>query len=253
MNDAGSSNKRRTPAQPPARRRRRTRPRRTWANFYVEMALADALVSGVGLSNIKAMEAHLRLALRYERDHPEALNLMAQLCAQTGRHAEALDYLKRAIRSITAREDPPEPAARAVAYLAGIYEELGQYERAIEVYELGLAWQERAEFYNGRGYCRLKLGNPAAALADARRAIELCPDNQAYTNDYGYALFEAGDLVQARQVLRRAVAMDPRDDLARNNLLLCEQALKQARPSRRTTHPDRRRGRPGPTCMGQPP
>lgn len=215
------------------------------------MALADALLSGAGLADAEVMEAHLQLALRHERDHPEALNLMAQLCARTGRHAEALDYLKRAIQSMEARgepsdsvtpddppgpvapDDPPDPAARAVLYLAETYEQLEQYERAIEVYDLGLAWQERAEFYNGRGYCRLKLGDPAAALPDARRAIELCPDNQAYMNDYGYTLFEAGDLVQARQVLRRAVAMNPDYDLARNNLQLCEEALKQVRRSRR--------------------
>lgn len=251
MNDAGPSNHRPGSARPsgsrrqpprkprpragpagrPARRPGRTKPKPTWANFYAEMAIADALFSVTGFTGAETMENHLRLALRYEPDHPEALNLMAQLCAQTARHGEALDYLKRAMESIAARGDSADLVARAVIHLAETYEGLKQYERAIEVYNMGLAWQERAAFYHGRGYCRLKLGDPAAALPDARRAVELCPDNQAYVNDYGYTLFEAGELAQAREVLRRAVAMNPADDLARNNLRLCEEALRQAEPS----------------------
>lgn len=252
MNDVGSSNDHATPGRPSGSKRRSRRNRQprvapterrtrspsrpkagqTWADFYVEMAIADALFSVTGFTGAETMEGHLRLALRYEPGHPEALNLMAQLCAQTERHGEALDYLRRAMESLAARGEPPDLAARAVIHLAEIYEDRKQYERAIEVYNLGLAWQERAAFYHGRAYCRAKLRDFAGALLDGHRAVELCPDNQAYVNDYGYTLFEAGELEQAREVLRQAVAMNPADDLARNNLRLCEEALRKARGSR---------------------
>lgn len=62
----------------------------TWADFYVDMAIADAMFSSTGFTSSETVEGHLNLVLQYEPDHPEALNLLAQLCAQTGRHTEAL-------------------------------------------------------------------------------------------------------------------------------------------------------------------
>jgi Flp pilus assembly protein TadD len=55
--------------------------------------------------------------------------------------------------------------------------------------------------------------------------LALDPENQKYVNDLGWSLFEADLLVEARQVLKRAVAMDPSDDLARENLRYCNEAL----------------------------
>ena len=200
----------------------------------MQMAIADALFSGTGFTDAETMEGHLRLALRYEPDHPEALNLMAQLCAQTERHSEALEFLRQAMQSLAARDEPAHLMARAVVALAEVYENRKQYERAIEVYNLGLAWQEQGAFYHGRSYCRAKLGDIAGTLADGSLAVQLCPDNHVYMNDYGYTLFEAGRLEQALNVLRQAVAMNPDYELARNNLRLCEKALRRTRSSTET-------------------
>lgn len=40
-------------------------------------------------------------------------------------------------------------------------------------------------------------------------------------NDLGWSLVQSGALQEARVVLERAVAMDPTDELARENLRLC--------------------------------
>ncbi|RJQ69341.1 MAG: tetratricopeptide repeat protein [Desulfobacteraceae bacterium] len=58
----------------------------------------------------------------------------------------------------------------------------------------------------------------------SRRALELEPDNQKLVNDLGWSLFQAGRLKEAEEVLLKAVAMDPADELARENLRLCKYA-----------------------------
>ena len=64
-----------------------------------------------------------------------------------------------------------------------------------------------------------------------RGALELEPDNQKFVNDLGWSLFQSGALQEARVVMERAVAMDPADELARENLRLCR--LKLAKRRRR--------------------
>jgi len=54
--------------------------------------------------------------------------------------------------------------------------------------------------------------------------LELEPDNQKLVNDLGWSLFQAGRLKEAEEVLLKAVAMDPADELARENLRLCKYA-----------------------------
>jgi Flp pilus assembly protein TadD len=54
--------------------------------------------------------------------------------------------------------------------------------------------------------------------------LELEPDNQQFVNDFGWTLLTAGRLTEARVMLTRALAMDPSDDLARENLRICEEA-----------------------------
>ncbi len=41
------------------------------------------------------------------------------------------------------------------------------------------------------------------------------------TNDRGWSLFQAGQLKEAEEMLLKAVAMDPTDELARENLRIC--------------------------------
>lgn len=62
------------------------------------------------------------------------------------------------------------------------------------------------------------------ALEVSQRALNLEPDRQDLTNDLGWCLFEAERLEEAEEVLLRAVAMDPSDELARENLRLCQDA-----------------------------
>jgi Flp pilus assembly protein TadD len=53
--------------------------------------------------------------------------------------------------------------------------------------------------------------------------LELEPGNQKLVNDLGWTLLQAGSLPQARELLERAVSMDPSDELAKQNLRFCKQ------------------------------
>ena len=75
------------------------------------------------------------------------------------------------------------------------------------------------------------MGEREEAVSASRRALELEPDNQRFVNDLGWSLAQSGALQEALVVLERAVAMDPADELARENLRLCN--LKSAKRPRR--------------------
>jgi Flp pilus assembly protein TadD len=78
-----------------------------------------------------------------------------------------------------------------------------------------------AALWDGLGYCAGSAGFDEEAVAAGQRALELEPENQKLVNDRGWTLLRAGRFVQARETLERAVAMDPSDELAAENLRLC--------------------------------
>jgi Flp pilus assembly protein TadD len=51
--------------------------------------------------------------------------------------------------------------------------------------------------------------------------MDLEPENQKFVNDLGWSLYRAGKTDEAQPVLERAVAMDPTDALAAENLRIC--------------------------------
>jgi Flp pilus assembly protein TadD len=77
-------------------------------------------------------------------------------------------------------------------------------------------------FHAGLGCCAGHMDLYEEALDAARRTLELEPGNQAYVNDLGWSLVLAGNLDEALETLERAVAMDPSDELARENLARCK-------------------------------
>ena len=56
--------------------------------------------------------------------------------------------------------------------------------------------------------------------------MDLDPANQQYVNDLGWSLLEAANLIEAKCTLERAVAMNPSDELARENLQYCSSRMK---------------------------
>ncbi|MDR0383162.1 MAG: tetratricopeptide repeat protein [Spirochaetaceae bacterium] len=85
-------------------------------------------------------------------------------------------------------------------------------DRALKMYETALAIDpNNATAMNGLGFLLVESGK------DLRRGLELCkkaveksPHNAAYLDSLGWAHYKAGEFIEARQWLRRALDLAPR-------------------------------------------
>jgi len=186
--------------------------------YFLELGIAETLLVRMGMASLETAEARFHTVLELDPGNIEALNLLAQICAQTRRHSEARELLGRALDSAAGDRDL---VVELVEALAGIYEKAGKYRLAVKTYRVGLGRIESAAAHNGIAYCYAKLGHYRKAVSHSRRAVELEPGNAVYVNDLGYTLLEAGDLDGAKTVLERAVELDPDNELARGNLAYC--------------------------------
>lgn len=150
--------------------------------FLVDSAIAEIYAANAGFGSALVAEATLRRVLEMNPDHEdrvEALNLLAQICAQTKRHREALEHLAAALAA-----DPGAAVLITVA-LAETYENMKKWRSAIKVYRRGLTAVEDASLYNGLGYCFAKFGCLREAERNSRRAVALAPHEAVYANDLG--------------------------------------------------------------------
>ncbi len=122
-------------------------------------------------------------------------------------------------------DDVPDEHERArakakVHYSLGqVYEKKQALRQAEEAYENALRADPQfvpALLALARVY--QQTGRPDAALELYEQLIELAPNNPSVWNDMGLCYQNLGDLVQAEQCLRKAIALDPMRDLYRNNL-----------------------------------
>jgi len=194
--------------------------------FLIESAMAEVYAANSGLGNVDAAESKLLGVLELEPDLAEwveALNLLAQLCAQTARHREALDHFAAALGA------DPSAAATLSECLAGMFEKQEEWELAIEVYTRALAHGENAILHNGVGYCLARANRLKEAEYHYRRATELAADTAAYANDLGYLLMEQGRPEEARALFGRALHLDPSFELAQQNLRICPEEDSEPR------------------------
>ncbi|MFQ5827894.1 MAG: tetratricopeptide repeat protein [Candidatus Methylomirabilia bacterium] len=175
-----------------------------------------------GMGSAEGAENRLRRALELVPDHLEGLNLLAQVCAQSSRHAEAFALLERAVAATATRSADLVLIGNA---LAETYEERGDFPRAKAVYERCLKAVKDAKLLNGLGYCLGKLGNLEGAIQHAEAASKLAPERADFLNDWAWSLIEAGRPAEGLPLLERAVAIDPADELACGNLEHCRNLL----------------------------
>jgi tetratricopeptide (TPR) repeat protein len=85
-------------------------------------------------------------------------------------------------------------------------------DRALKMYEKALSLdQNNTTAMNGLGFLLVESGK------DVKRGLELCkkavekrPKNAAYLDSLGWAYYKAGEFIEARQWLRRALDLSPR-------------------------------------------
>jgi len=201
--------------------------RQKWSLFEAQAAYADSIFrSAIGDSAgcIQALERAIKIKPTYA---PAVLS-MGSVEYQRNRKAKG----RKLMLSLVAMPDDTADIAaiidKAGDFLIGVRE----YADGLELYRAAARrFPEVAVMHQGRGCCAGHMGELEEAVAASRRALELEPDNQKFVNDLGWSLAESGALQEARVVLERAVAIDPADRLARENLRLCN--LKLAKRPRR--------------------
>ena len=216
------------------------------ANAHVQMArLGASLETDAGAARLQAAAA-----LRLAPDHPEALELLAELCFRSGEHLRAIKLVDRLHFVALANHDVGR-ASRATLLGGIIWEEGFQnYENA------RLRYREAAQLSPNEAAPHLRLGRVAErseqwqeAFSSYQQAIELAattphvPEARGYARDAHHALARLtkarlGDEARAFWHFEQALALDPGDEVALAALLpylraqdakeriakLCEQA-----------------------------
>jgi tetratricopeptide (TPR) repeat protein len=169
--------------------------------------------------DLKSSIAAAERALKLKPDYPPALLTMGSIEYQRGRPDQGARLFSTLISLSDETGDLWEVIDKAGDFLI----QMERYEEGLELYQAAVErFSERAVLYQGLGCCAGHQRLFEKAIEASQRALELEPDNQKLINDLGWSLFQAGRLKEAECVLSRAVAMDPSDELARENLRLCK-------------------------------
>jgi Flp pilus assembly protein TadD len=176
------------------------------------------------MGDLKGAVAALRRALEFDPQYAPAIFSLGTVEYQRGKHAAGRRLFHLLLSQPAEAED-----------LCDIVDEAGDFLIGRQAYKDGLALYQAAAlqfphvavFHQGVGCCAGHEGFHEEAIAASIRACELEPDNQRFASDLGWSLLEAGRLSESEETLTRAVAMDPADELARENLRLCKTKLTE--------------------------
>jgi predicted O-linked N-acetylglucosamine transferase (SPINDLY family) len=133
----------------------------------------------------------------------DAMNLLGVIAYQTGRHAHAVDLIRKAIRANSTN-------ASYHYNLALSYRALYRIDDARMCYQKAVAIAPRyVDAHNNLGVALRDLGLPDEAVKCYRKVIALNPDYvEAYSN-LGSALKDLGNFSEAAQYCRQALARNP--------------------------------------------
>jgi tetratricopeptide (TPR) repeat protein len=155
------------------------------------------------LGDLTRAEAMLRRALELDPLWPPTLTSLAELLLMTGRSAEALPLLQRAIQDT-------RPYARAALLLVRHYLDAGQPAAALEV---ATPWcnSGKADFELAALHVasHAALGRQAEAVEHYRRLAALAPDNLVATHTLAVALNAANRPEEGERVMRQTLSRTP--------------------------------------------
>lgn len=181
------------------------------------------------LGDIEASIRALERSIEIDPDYAPAIMSMGTVEYQRQRRARGKELLLSLVSLPASAIDGDESDLAEIIDTAGDFLiQAGDYGDGFELYRAAVVrFPEQAALHQGVGCCAGHEGRHDEAIAASKAALALDPENQKYVNDLGWSLFEAGLLIEARQVLKQAVAMDPSDDLARENLRYCIEAIAE--------------------------
>lgn len=189
-----------------------------WCLFDAEAAYAESIFRQA-IGDIESSIAAAERALEIKPDYPPAVLTMGSIEYQRGRPDKGAHLFSTLLSLPDRDKDLWEIIDKAGDFL--IQEK--RYEEGLELYQAAVErFSERAVLYQGIGCCAGHQGLFDKAIEASRKALELEPANQIFVNDLGWSLFQGGQVEEAEEILLKATAMDPSDELARENLRLCK-------------------------------
>lgn len=214
-----------------------------WRRFNAEAAYAESIFRSA-LGDAQGCIAALRHSLKLLPTYAPAILSMGSVEYQRGRRARG----RRLFLSLLALPDETPDLCEIIDKAGDFLIGRGAYSDGLELYRRAAArFPKMAPFHQGIGCCAGHEGHHEEAITASRAALALEPDNQKFVNDLGWSLYQAGVIDEARAVLERAVAMDPTDELAAENLRICcrdPRAEKPWKAPSRPARPPRAAGRP---------
>ena len=194
--------------------------------FSAQAAYAESMFQS-SLGNIDAAIHSLEHALEIDPKYAPAIMTMGSIEYQRQKFVRG----RKLFLSLLSLS--PRAADGGEAELADIIEEAGDFLiqsghflDGLELFKQALdRFPNRATYYLGISCCASHEGFLDEALEAAKKAYELDPENQKCVNDIGWSYYEVGRFDEASQMLSKAVEMDPADELARENLRLCKEAI----------------------------
>lgn len=196
--------------------------------FAAEAAYADSMAQ-CALGDVDACIASLEQSLEYVPTYAPAILALASIDYQ-------LDELEQGCRRLFSLLDLAEhDGAEDTPDLAEIIDLAGDFLISRRDYRDGFELYRRATvrfpavaaLQRGLALCAGRQGHQDIALTAAEAALALEPDDQTVVNDLGWTLYEGGQLDRALPFLERAVELDPQDELAAENLWICQVALRE--------------------------
>jgi len=196
---------------------------KTWQLFDAEAAYADSIFQ-LALGDTERSVAAAERAFEIKPDYSPAVLTMGSIEYQRGRQTEG----RRLFLSLLALSDDACDIRAVIDEAGSFLIQRKKYADGLDLYRGAVErFPDRSNLYPGLACCAAHEGFHDEAVAAYQKALALGPNSQELTNDLGWSLYESGQLERAREILLRAVSMDSSYALARENLRICQQALRK--------------------------
>ncbi|MBF0413954.1 MAG: YcaO-like family protein [Desulfamplus sp.] len=131
------------------------------------------------------------------------------------RPEEAISHLEAAMQL----NPPPQDMPSICSYTGVCLKELGDYEKALEILNKGIAVDnEREDIYNLMGFCNFMLKRHEQSISCFERVVKLNPSSAIDHASIGSNYRELGYIEKAVVYYELALALDPTLDFARENI-----------------------------------
>jgi protein O-GlcNAc transferase len=153
-----------------------------------------------------------RQVLQVQSDHAGAMHLLGVTALERGRHAEALDWLQRAVAVAPRVAVYHISLGQALTALRRTDEAIDEYRQATELAP------ELVEAWFALGIALQAVGRRGEAIGIYRRVLQMRPDHADACSNLGSALDQLGQLEDAIAVYRQALELEPERATTLNNL-----------------------------------